>query len=133
MKALIRFTLAILLFVSLTLTAAAQTIDTAILGTITDSSGGVVVNATVTITEDATGAVYVITTNNLGEFIIHSSRDRGGLIRCKGLNARCRKAEQMHIDAAFIHDLKPVGEVDKAPAPFTNGLYESEKLHFTGF
>ncbi len=38
-------------------------------GTITDSSGGVVVNATVTITEDATGAVYVITTNNLGEFV----------------------------------------------------------------
>src|SRR5437016_5398047 len=38
-------------------------------GTITDSSGGVVVNATVTITEDATGAVYVITTNSLGEFV----------------------------------------------------------------
>jgi hypothetical protein len=38
-------------------------------GTITDSSGGVVANAKVTITEDATGESYVITTNNLGEFV----------------------------------------------------------------
>lgn len=39
-----------------------------ITGTITDSSGGVVVNATVTITEDSTGAVYIVTTNSQGEF-----------------------------------------------------------------
>jgi hypothetical protein len=38
-------------------------------GTITDASGGVVANAKVTITEIATGEVYVITTNNLGEFV----------------------------------------------------------------
>src|SRR5580704_7065674 len=38
-------------------------------GTITDSSGGVVVNAKVTITEVATGQVYNILTNNLGEFV----------------------------------------------------------------
>ena len=38
-------------------------------GTITDSSGGVVANAKVTITEAATGAVYVINTNSLGEFV----------------------------------------------------------------
>ncbi|HEY3840145.1 MAG TPA: carboxypeptidase regulatory-like domain-containing protein [Bryobacteraceae bacterium] len=38
-------------------------------GTITDSSGGVVVNAQVTITESSTGQVYEITTNNLGEFV----------------------------------------------------------------
>ena len=38
-------------------------------GTITDSSGGVVANAKVTITEVATGEVYVITTNSLGEFV----------------------------------------------------------------
>ncbi len=38
-------------------------------GTITDSSGGVVVNAKVTITEVATGQVYSILTNNLGEFV----------------------------------------------------------------
>ena len=35
-------------------------------GTITDSSGGVVANAKVTITEVATGESYAITTNNLG-------------------------------------------------------------------
>ena len=38
-------------------------------GTITDPSGGVVVNATVTITEVSTGQVYEITTNSLGEFV----------------------------------------------------------------
>src|SRR5580704_4154496 len=38
-------------------------------GTITDSSGGVVPNAKVTITEVATGQVYTILTNNLGEFV----------------------------------------------------------------
>jgi hypothetical protein len=38
-------------------------------GTITDTSGGVVVNAKVTITEVATGEVYAITTNSLGEFV----------------------------------------------------------------
>ncbi len=38
-------------------------------GTITDSSGGVVVNAKVTITESSTGLVYSILTNNLGEFV----------------------------------------------------------------
>ena len=38
-------------------------------GTITDSSGGVVANAKVTITEVATGQVYSILTNSLGEFV----------------------------------------------------------------
>ncbi len=38
-------------------------------GTITDSSGGVVANAKVTLTDVATGESYEITTNNLGEFV----------------------------------------------------------------
>jgi hypothetical protein len=38
-------------------------------GTITDSSGGVVANAKVTISDIATGEVYVMTANNLGEFV----------------------------------------------------------------
>jgi len=38
-------------------------------GTITDPSGGVVPNAKVTITEAATGQVYTILTNTLGEFV----------------------------------------------------------------
>src|ERR1700685_1901947 len=38
-------------------------------GTITDSSGGVVANAKVTITEVDTGESYAITTNSLGEFV----------------------------------------------------------------
>src|SRR5580658_7319202 len=38
-------------------------------GTITDASGGVVTSAKVTITEVATNESYVITTNNLGEFV----------------------------------------------------------------
>ena len=40
-----------------------------LVGTVTDSSGGVVANAKVTITETATGQVYSILTNNLGEFV----------------------------------------------------------------
>jgi hypothetical protein len=38
-------------------------------GTVTDSTGGVVANAKVTITETATGQVYEITTNSQGEFV----------------------------------------------------------------
>src|SRR5271163_4957060 len=38
-------------------------------GTVTDSTGGVVANAKVTITETATGQVYEITTNAQGEFV----------------------------------------------------------------
>jgi len=38
-------------------------------GTITDTSGGAVANANVTITEVATGQVYQILTNSLGEFV----------------------------------------------------------------
>src|SRR6202050_3774994 len=38
-------------------------------GTITDSSGGAVATAKVTITEVSTGEVYAITTNSLGEFV----------------------------------------------------------------
>lgn len=39
-------------------------------GTITDASGGVVPNAKVTITEVATGQVYTIVTNTLGELSV---------------------------------------------------------------
>src|SRR5579872_4087742 len=38
-------------------------------GTITDSSGGVVANAKVAITDVATGESFAITSNNLGEFV----------------------------------------------------------------
>ncbi len=38
-------------------------------GTVTDSSGGVVPNAKVTITETATGEVYTTVTNTVGEFV----------------------------------------------------------------
>ena len=38
-------------------------------GTVTDSSGGVVANAKVTITEASTGQVYDVTTNSEGSFV----------------------------------------------------------------
>src|SRR5580698_9203999 len=38
-------------------------------GTVTDSSGGVVPNAKVTITEVATGEIYSTLTNTVGEFV----------------------------------------------------------------
>ncbi len=62
--------LRIALFASFFLCALFAQRDLATLaGTITDSSGGVVVNAKVTITESSTGLVYSILTNNLGEFV----------------------------------------------------------------
>src|ERR1017187_7344331 len=38
-------------------------------GTVTDPSGGVIANAKVTITEPATGQVYTLNTNSIGEFV----------------------------------------------------------------
>src|SRR5262245_46369714 len=40
-----------------------------LVGLVTDPSGGVVVNATVTITEVETGQVYTLTTGATGEFV----------------------------------------------------------------
>jgi hypothetical protein len=45
-----------------------QTIDTAILGTITDSTGAVVANAMVTITQEATGVKRQTTSNAEGKY-----------------------------------------------------------------
>src|SRR6266404_7323528 len=39
-----------------------------ITGTVTDSTGGVIANAKVTITEQGTGQVYELTTNGSGEY-----------------------------------------------------------------
>jgi len=70
MKTLIRITFAITLVVSITLSAAAQTIDTAILGSITDSSGAVVPGATVTVTGPQ--APTATTTNGEGTYLVLS-------------------------------------------------------------
>src|SRR5262245_52869095 len=40
-----------------------------LVGNVTDPSGGVVVNATVTITEVDTGLVYTVTTSGTGDFV----------------------------------------------------------------
>jgi hypothetical protein len=40
-----------------------------LVGTVTDPSGGVVANATVTLTDSETGEVYTLTTNSAGEYI----------------------------------------------------------------
>jgi hypothetical protein len=40
-----------------------------LVGTVTDATGGVVANATVTLTEAGTGEVYTLTTNSAGEYI----------------------------------------------------------------
>jgi len=44
-----------------------------LVGTVTDSSGGVVGNAKVTITEIETGQVYSLVTSAGGEFVLPSS------------------------------------------------------------
>src|ERR1700726_547601 len=40
-----------------------------LVGTVTDTTGGVVANAKVTVTEAGTGQVYELTTNSAGEFV----------------------------------------------------------------
>ncbi len=62
----LRLVLLVLAFASAML---AQRDLSTLAGTITDSTGGVVANAKVTITEISTGQVYEITTNSLGEFV----------------------------------------------------------------
>ena len=49
-------------------TLAAQTLDTAILGTVTDPTGAVVAGAAVTILHPATGASHAVNTANDGKY-----------------------------------------------------------------
>ena len=48
----------------------AQTVDTAIVGTVTDNTGSVIPSATVTITDPATGRVKNVITSSIGEYSI---------------------------------------------------------------
>ncbi|MGH9642496.1 MAG: carboxypeptidase-like regulatory domain-containing protein, partial [Terriglobales bacterium] len=59
-----------LLVVALCMTAVAfaQTDTARVIGTITDSTGAVVPNATVTITDQGTGRVVTVTTNSVGQY-----------------------------------------------------------------
>jgi outer membrane receptor protein involved in Fe transport len=68
MKNFVRLVNAIILFSLLTLSTYAQTIDTAILGTVADASGAVVPGATVTVLSSATGVAKAAATNAQGEF-----------------------------------------------------------------
>ena len=61
-----RFSLLSVLFLS---AAFAQRDLSTLAGTVTDTSGGVVVNASVKIVEQATGLAYETLTNNAGEFV----------------------------------------------------------------
>jgi hypothetical protein len=68
MKNFVRLVTTFILFSLLTLSGYAQTVDTAILGTVTDSSGAVVPGATVTVLSSATGVAKAAATNAQGEF-----------------------------------------------------------------
>src|SRR2546422_10513551 len=48
--------------------ALAHTLDTAILGTVTDPSGAVIPSASITITQPATGRTNTVTTSNGGTY-----------------------------------------------------------------
>ena len=58
------FRLSLLLAVSFTMSA--QTVDTGILGTVTDSGGAVIPKATITITQPASGLTHTAVTGNEG-------------------------------------------------------------------
>ncbi len=63
-----RFFAALLLVICLAAMASAQTDTARVIGTITDSTGAVLPNATVTITDVGTGRVVTLTTNGSGEY-----------------------------------------------------------------
>ena len=67
MNQVVRRLLFVLLFSAVC--AFAQRDLSTLAGTITDTSGGVVINATVKITEPSTGLVYDTVTNSSGEFV----------------------------------------------------------------
>jgi Carboxypeptidase regulatory-like domain len=64
-----KFAAAILLFLSALSVARAQVVSGNIAGTVVDKSGAVVANATVTVTNIATGFSKTLTTNQNGEFL----------------------------------------------------------------
>src|SRR5437899_10844568 len=66
MKIQLRSTLGLLLLAIMCATAIAQTSRGTLTGTVTDNSGAVVSNATVKITEGATGVTRQTTTNEAG-------------------------------------------------------------------
>src|SRR5438309_2707047 len=62
------FSCELFLLASSILPCAAQTLDTGILGTVTDPTGAVVVGATVTITQATTGVSKAATTDSGGRY-----------------------------------------------------------------
>src|SRR5258706_11175241 len=66
LKQILRFSLAVCF---LSWSAFAQRDLATILGTVTDPQGGVIGNAKVTLTEEATGVSYEVTTDQNGDFI----------------------------------------------------------------
>ena len=61
---------AVLPFALFTLATHAQSVDTSVLGTVTDPSGSVISGAVVTVHSDSTGAEKSVTTGTSGEFTV---------------------------------------------------------------
>jgi hypothetical protein len=66
-----------------------------LVGTVTDPSGGVIANATVTVTENETNEVYTLTTNSAGEYIRPALRPSTYSISVNA--AGFKKAEQKDV------------------------------------
>ena len=67
-----RFSLALILVLCLTGLAVAQTDTARLIGTITDASGAVIPNATVTVTNTATGRAVTTQTGGAGEYTVNA-------------------------------------------------------------
>ena len=59
-----------LFLIGICITSTAQTVDTAIVGTVTDSTGAIIPNATVTIASSSTGISKRAVTNSAGEYSV---------------------------------------------------------------
>ena len=66
---LVQFTVLVTIFIGLPLTLLAQIDQGTITGTVSDSSGSVVPNAQITLTENDTGLVLKSTTNKEGVYV----------------------------------------------------------------
>src|ERR1700685_746267 len=67
-----KFFAALILVACLTAMASAQTDTARVTGTITDSTGAVLPNATVTITDAGTGRVVTATTDGSGQYTVNA-------------------------------------------------------------
>lgn len=103
----------VLLSVSLAAPAFAQKSTGTIRGTVTDGSGAAIVGATVTITNNATGDVRTVKTNEQGEFVAPELRAGMYDVRTRHQNFKEAVAKDVELNVASTRVVSPVLQVGR--------------------